>query len=85
MIRAILFIILFALLFRALSIVIGSAMRAARTDGERRPLPGEEMVLDPECRTYVLKGRAVARTSGGVRRYFCSEECARKHDAQTRS
>ena len=33
---------------------------------------GEEMVLDPQCRSYVPKGSALLR--GGD--YFCSEQCA---------
>jgi len=33
----------------------------------------EEMVLDPQCGSYLPKGEAISR--GG--HYFCSEECAR--------
>jgi hypothetical protein len=33
----------------------------------------EDMVLDPQCQSYVAKSNAVA-VSG---RYFCSQECAR--------
>ena len=34
---------------------------------------GEEMVLDPQCQSYVPKSDAVV-VSG---KYFCSQECAR--------
>ena len=34
---------------------------------------GEEMVFDPQCRSYVPKSAALA-VSG---EYFCSQECAR--------
>jgi hypothetical protein len=34
---------------------------------------GEEMVLDPQCRSYVPKSEAVV-VSG---QHFCSQECAR--------
>lgn len=34
---------------------------------------GEEMVFDPQCRSYVPKSDAVARAG----RHFCSQECAR--------
>jgi len=37
-----------------------------------RPEKAEEMVLDPQCRSYLPKGEAIPR--GG--HYFCSEECA---------
>jgi len=82
MIRTILIFILFVLLYHSLKTVIRSATRAARGEEERTGLPGAEMVLDPECRTYVLKERALVRTQGGVRRYFCSEACAEKHEAR---
>jgi len=34
---------------------------------------GEQMVLDPQCQTYVPKSEALVRQG----KYFCSEECAR--------
>jgi hypothetical protein len=33
----------------------------------------EEMVLDPQCQSYVPRSHAVAQSG----RYFCSRECAR--------
>lgn len=36
---------------------------------------GEQMVLDPQCQTYVPKSEAVVRQG----RFFCSEECARRY------
>jgi Prokaryotic metallothionein len=33
----------------------------------------EEMVLDPQCRSYVPRSEAIEKSG----RYFCSEECAR--------
>lgn len=44
-----------------------------------RPTPRalrDELVKDPVCQTYILRSRAVTRTSGGNRLYFCSPECA---------
>ena len=37
--------------------------------------PGEQMVLDPQCQTYVPQSEAVIRQG----KYFCSEECARRY------
>jgi hypothetical protein len=34
---------------------------------------GEEMVLDPQCHSYVAKTDAVLKSG----QYFCSHECAR--------
>jgi len=45
-----------------------------------RPLPttvGDELVKDPVCQTYIVKSRAVRRTTADGVRYFCSEQCAR--------
>jgi hypothetical protein len=36
---------------------------------------GEEMVLDPQCLSYVPKKEAVFKND----RYFCSEECAQRY------
>ncbi len=85
MIRAILIFILLLLVYQALKIVIRSAVHSAQGKDERARLRGEEMVLDPECRTYVLKERAVVRSIHGVKQYFCSEECARKNEERGRS
>ena len=85
MIRTILLFILLVFLYHALKVVIRSATSATRSEDRRGDLPGEEMVLDPECRTYVPKGRAVTRTRGGVRQYYCSAACADKHAARERA
>jgi uncharacterized protein len=36
---------------------------------------GEEMVLDPQCGTYVPRGDALEGTIGGQKQFFCSKEC----------
>ena len=36
-------------------------------------LDGEEMVLDPQCHSYIPKSDAITQSG----RYFCSQECAR--------
>lgn len=52
----------------------------------RRPVDPDrgELVKDPVCSTYVVRARAVVRTDAGVRRYFCSRECARQFASQLR-
>jgi hypothetical protein len=35
----------------------------------------EEMVLDPQCQSYVPKGSAVAESG----KFFCSRECAQRY------
>lgn len=77
MMRVLLIIILLIVAYQAAKTVFRSA-RDAYHRGEPRPprVPGEEMVLDPQCRTYVVKDRAVSRRAEGATRYFCSDSCA---------
>jgi YHS domain-containing protein len=85
MIRALLIFFLAMLAYSVIKSVLRAAGRAAH-DGERKAkLHGAEMVLDPQCRTYVIKDRAVARRIKGSLIYFCSEDCANKHEAQSRT
>jgi uncharacterized protein len=85
MIRPFLLIILVVVVYQAAKTVVRSALSAYEQGGgtgrRRRSLAGEEMVQDPQCRTYVVKNRAVARRIDGTTAYFCSEACA---DAYTR-
>lgn len=41
-----------------------------------RPISTDELVKDPVCQTYVVRSRAVSRTTAGGPRYFCSPACA---------
>lgn len=52
---------------------------------QQERLRGEEMVQDPQCRTYVPKARAVTRRINGELCSFCSEACARQYEEQLRS
>lgn len=76
MIRTALVILSFIVLYQALKTVFRSAVRAYRDDDGRPGLRGEELVQDPQCGTYVVKGRAVSRRVRGATAYFCSDECA---------
>ncbi len=87
--RALLYVILIFLLYHAVKTVIRSAV-SAYEGGEgtpRRPgrIPGAEMVLDPQCRTYVVKDRAVTRRISGSTVHFCSDACADEYVRSRRS
>ena len=85
MIRGILVFIFILLVYYSLKTLVRSALKGYYSEGEkRRQLKGEDMVLDPQCRTYVLKERAVARRVRGKLAYFCSEACAQKFAEQNR-
>jgi hypothetical protein len=48
--------------------------RRQKTSGPHRfRADGEEMILDPQCHSYVPKSAAVLKSG----QYFCSQECAR--------
>lgn len=64
------------LLFYVIFAVLRSIMSRGRTadSSKLRPEPGgEDMVLDPQCQSYIPKSDAVTQSG----RYFCSRECAR--------
>jgi hypothetical protein len=82
----VIFLALFAI-YSALKIVIRSAVKSYHTDTQRRDrrIMGDEMVLDPECHTYVLKDRAVTRRIRGTMTHFCSDACARRYEEKNRT
>jgi YHS domain-containing protein len=45
----------------------------------RDPRARDELVKDPVCQTYVLMSRAVRSEAGGAPLFFCSRECAARH------
>ncbi len=84
MMRSLVVFIALVILYYALKSVITSALRAYHEDKPRRRLDGEEMVLDPECRTYIIKERAVTRRINGSVHSFCSEACAKRYEEANR-
>lgn len=80
MIRSILLFVCIIIIYNAIKTVFRSAHQAYHREDPRTRIMGDEMVQDPECRTYVLKDRAVVRRIRGVHTYFCSEACARQYE-----
>jgi uncharacterized protein len=75
MIRLILLGILFYLaysLFRALQRLLPGGHSTPPPEKTAR---GEDMVLDPQCGTYIPRGNAVEKVVKGKRHFFCSREC----------
>ena len=85
MIRAILIFVLSAVVYQAIRAIFRSAVESYHRGGDPRPLPGAEMVQDPQCRTYVVKDRAVTRRIGGETAHFCSTACADAYERARRS
>jgi uncharacterized protein len=86
MIRAILLFFFVLIVYSALKVLFRSAIRGYQEDDRRRTaVQGEEMVQDPECRTYVVKSRAVTRRINGKLCSFCSEACAQQYEVKSRT
>lgn len=69
----IIFLICYIVLSALKSIFGASKIRSA--DREKFTEEGEEMVLDPQCQSYVPKGSAVVESG----KFFCSRECAQRY------
>ena len=85
MIRNVLVLIYILVIYYALRTVFRSAREAYHAGEKRNQLQGEEMVLDPECKTYVVKARSTAIRIGGKLLYFCSETCAKRYGEKNRN
>ena len=86
MIRGLLVFFLIMLVYSAIRTVFRSAVKAYHADERRtQQIHGEEMVQDPQCRTYIIKSRAITRRINGKLVSFCSEDCAQKYEASTRT
>ncbi len=85
MIRFLLMFFLAMLVYSAIKTVLRSASRAYHEGERKAQVHGAEMVLDPQCRTYVIKDRATVRRIRGKLIYFCSEDCANRHEALSRT
>ncbi len=51
-------------------------------EGDSPPPEGEDMVLDPQCKTYVSKLEAFRVREGDRIHYFCSPECRDRYIAR---
>jgi uncharacterized protein len=67
----ILLVVIYALIFVLKSLWAARRQRSKQSGG-RFQTDGEEMVLDPQCGSYLPKGEAILQEG----RYFCSRECA---------
>jgi hypothetical protein len=72
LLRLILFLIIFWVVLSAIRSLLGGRKKKASRP-ERLRTDGEEMVLDPQCHSYIPKSAALLKSG----QYFCSQECAR--------
>lgn len=85
MIRSLLIFVFILVVYYAVKTVVRGAINAYNEDKRSARLEGDEMVQDPECRTYVLKDRAVTRRVKGRLCFFCSETCAKQYEEKNRA
>jgi YHS domain-containing protein len=86
MMRSLLILFFVIVMYYAIRTVVRSAMRSFQKDERQRDrIQGEEMVQDPECRTYVPRSRAVTRQINGKLCAFCSEACAELYEKKART
>ena len=72
-------------LFLLICYLVLAVVKAIIAGRKKKPLDransardGEDMVLDPQCHSYVAKSDAVLKSG----QYFCSQECARLYLAR---
>lgn len=68
---AVVFLVLYVIFLALRSALRSRTLRS----GKANELAGEEMVLDPQCRSYLPKSEAFTQSGN----YFCSRECAQKY------
>ncbi|MGE5841897.1 MAG: YHS domain-containing protein [Deltaproteobacteria bacterium] len=73
--RFIIYLVLAYLAYRVLKAVIRPKDRISRTEDGGII---DEMVQDPQCKTYVPRRQAVEKTIDGKSYHFCSDSCASK-------
>ena len=82
MLRILIFAVIVYLLYHAFRRYFGS-----RENIQRGSNGGaiDEMVQDPFCKAYVPRRTAVRRNIGGQDFFYCSQECARKHEEEIKN
>jgi YHS domain-containing protein len=76
---AVLFVVLYYLIRRAISKIGQDGTLAKSSNGE---VPGNHMVQDPVCRVFVPRENAVKEQIGGQTYFFCSRGCATAFEKQ---
>ncbi len=71
--RILLIFVLGLLFFFLIQSFLSSRKRQRTFRAHDRSTEAEEMVLDPQCQSYLPKDDAIFRSG----HYFCSEECAK--------
>jgi len=71
LLRLVIVFLIFYIIIAAFRSIVSRGKTGA--SGKLSDTDSEEMVLDPQCQSYVPRSHAVSQSG----RYFCSRECAR--------
>jgi len=74
MLRALLGLLLFLYIVRALMRLLHGIAEGMSTRRQTQP-PAVALQRDPVCGTYVVEGRALTAARNGQTAWFCSPEC----------
>jgi YHS domain-containing protein len=77
MTRFLIVAILLIVALRAIRLLLGGVIEAARPAPRRPVSPPVKLVRDPVCGTHIPPGELFV-TTGGATHFFCSEECRTK-------
>ena len=83
MLGVLLKLVLLFIVLRAISRLVSGIMDGMRAPRDRPP-SAVPLVRDPVCGTFVVPSRALSGGSGADIRFFCSEKCRSKYEAQRR-
>lgn len=75
MLRLLLYLIIIYAIFN----LIKNTFRKPPEKDKAKTPEGEDMVLDPECNTYIPRNRAISGRVRGEKVYFCSEKCLERY------
>ena len=79
MLRFVIYVILAYILYR---VVKGVFSPGTRIDDRTSDGVIDEMIQDPNCKTYIPRRDAIKKVVGGKEYFFCSEKCASEFEAE---
>ena len=80
--RLLIFAILAYLLYRIIRGVLGSSKEIGKG---RSGGVIDEMVQDPQCKTYIPRRESLRKVIQGQEYFFCSNECADKFELERKT
>ncbi len=82
LVRPLIWLLVGFLIYTAFQI-IKQALKKPSAPPPEKTSRGEEMVQDPECKTYVPRNDAIKAQVKGTTSYFCSTECRDKYQKRS--